>query len=157
MNRTFAVAIVAAVVGAAVVYFAIPRPTQACAGGGHCRPVSIIIVGGVAKIQDIPDEYFAQNGVMKWELDDAAVAAGYYFPNDGINFYPATTSKASSNQAPANEFSGCKAMPPGSSNPTKFQCDNARTRNGTWGYTVTVKNSGSTAAPPPLDPYIVNG
>ena len=161
MNRTFAVAIVAAVVGAAAagLYFAriapSPKPFLGCAGGPHCRDVSIIIVAGVPQIQQIADDKFTQNGVMKWEMDDASVAAGYYFPPDGINFYPATP-KASPYQAPTNEFTGCKAMPQGSASPTKFQCDNAHNTNGTWGYTVTVKNTGSTAVPAPLDPYVVN-
>ena len=118
MNRTFAVAIVAAVVGAAA------APALGCAGGPHCRDVSIKIGAGAAQIQDILDDTFTQNGVMKWELDAAAVAAGYYFPADGIDFYP-TQAKAVPNQAPPNEFTRCKAMPQGSSNPTKFQCDNA--------------------------------
>jgi hypothetical protein len=163
MNRTFAVAIVALVAGAAAsaVYFTriapAPAPLLGCAGGPHCRDVSIIIVAGVAQIQTIADDKFTQNGVMKWELDDAAAAAGYYFPPDGINFYPANSSKAPSNQAPANEFTGCKAMPQGSANPRKFQCDNAHAKNGTWGYTITVKSSGSAPVPAPLDPYIVNG
>ena len=161
MIRTFAVAIVAAVVGAAAAVYVTriapaPSPLHGCAGGPHCRDVSIIIVAGVAQIQNIADDKFTRSGVMKWELDDAAVAAGYYFPADGINFYP-TPPKASPYQAPANEFTGCKTMPQGATNPTKFQCDNGHHTNGTWGYTVSVKNGGDAPVPTPLDPYIVNG
>jgi hypothetical protein len=162
MNRTLAVPIVAALIGAAAVaiYFTViapsPRPLNGCAGGPHCRDVHIIMVAGAPQIQQIPDDKFTQSGVMKWELDDAAVSAGYYFPTDGINFYP-NPPKPSPYQAPPNEFTNCKGMPQGSATPTKFQCDNAYHTNGTWAYKVTVTNPNGALVPAPLDPYIVNG
>ncbi len=155
MNKNLAFGVVAVVVAVlAVLYFTVFKPDDAkllsgCSGNPHCRDVSVKTVGGVAKIQPIPDDEFTAPGVMRWEI----VTEGYSFPGDGINFYP-TPPKPSPNQAPADEFHNCKAMPPTRPNPTSFQCNVKHGAIGKWAYLVTVQKTGSPDVV--LDPFVVN-
>ena len=159
MNRSFAVAVLAAVIGVAAtaIYFTMfaPAPkTGGCGNSPHCRDVVVgTVMGGPMHILPIADDTFTAPGVMKWELNTSGAGTGYYFPADGINFYP-TPPKPDPHQARPGEFFNCTSMQPSDPKPTSYQCNVLHGRNGEWAYLVTLKKTGSPDLT--LDPYILN-
>jgi len=159
MNKSIGVAIAAAVIGGAFalilkpVLFPPPPPpllTGPCTSGNpHCKIVRVIMVAGKPQIQPIADESVNAPAVIFWEIE----TAGYTFPANGINFYPASTTKDPGTAAPAGEFFNCGPL---GTSTTVYKCNNKHTPGGPpgpFGYTVTL--SGSPAVPS-LDPYILN-
>jgi hypothetical protein len=157
MNKSIGVAIVAAVIGGALALVLKPllfppeKPhlTGPCTSGQeHCKIVRVIMVAGKPQIQQISDESVNAPAVIFWEIE----TAGYTFPANGINFYPASTTKDPNTAAPAGEFFNCGLL---GTSTTVYKCNNKHTAAGTgpFGYTVTLSG---TPPVPSLDPYIIN-
>lgn len=161
MSKNLWIAVGGALVGALIVFLynigiAPTPPTLAsgrCGGNPHCITVSIISVNGKPQIGTVADEKVKanENAVpIFWEIQNlTGNGLSYTFPANGIDFYPATTTKTAT-PAPAGEFN----CTPQSS--TRFKCDNRNKNMGSWPYTVTVQGPDPASTPPPLDPFIIN-
>jgi hypothetical protein len=119
------------------------------------KTVDVMVDNGIIKVPEDPAKGSRSQGVIKWQLDTNSIAAGFRFPDNGIEFdpNPKAVPLGCPKGDPDRAFHNCKPMKQGK----EFHCNR---RPGVFEpdacYKYSVRLTGPSGNPPDLDPWFRN-